>query len=165
MKFKENYFIIFFIIFFLVTCLYLFFKVSFNNDLSHAYYIKYYLILATLSLILIISFFFKGNIKKYIVIIILSSCSSLYLAETFLYFSKIEKLSTTQKRNKIHQLRGEIAKLNDIDFDFRDRKQVFNELQKKNKSSSVTISTMNLLDKKKIIPLAQKSNSLLLNCS
>jgi hypothetical protein len=165
MKFKENYFIIFFISFFLITCLYLFFKVSFNNDLSHDYYIKYYLILATVSLFLIISLFFKRNIKKYIIIFILSSCSSLYLAETFLYFSKIEKLSVTQKRNKIHQLRDRIAKLNDIDFDLRDRKQVFNELQKKNKSSSVSISTNKLLDNKKIIPLAQKSNSLLINCN
>ena len=62
MKFKVNYFIIFFISFFLLTLLYLFFKVSFNNDLSHAYYIKYYLILATVSLFLITSFFFNKNI-------------------------------------------------------------------------------------------------------
>ena len=165
MKFKVNYFIIFFISFFLLTLLYLFFKVSFNNNLSHAYYIKYYLILTTLSLFLITSFFFNKNIKKYIVIVILSSCSSLFLAETFLYFSKIEKLSTSQKRNKIHQLRGETAKLNDIDFDFRDRKQIFNELQKKDKSNSVTIPTIKLLDNKKVIPLAQKSNSLLVDCN
>jgi len=165
MKFRENYFIIFFISFFLITFLYLFFKVSFNNNLSHDYYIKYYLILITTSLFLITSFFFKENIKKYIVIFILSFCSSLYLAETFLYFSKIEKLTTTQKSNKIHELRGEVAKLKGIDFDSRDKKKIFNEFLKKDKSSSVIVSTMKLLDNKKIIPLALKSNSLIINCN
>ena len=165
MKFKDNYFIIFFISFFLITFLYLFFKVLFNDDLSHDYYIKYYLILITASLFLITSFFLKENIKRYIVIFILSFCSSLYLAETFLFFSKIEKLSSTQKKNKIHELRSEIAKLNNIDFDFRDKKKIFKELKKKNKSTSIAVSTMKLLDNKKIIPLAQKSNSLIINCN
>ena len=168
-----NKFSKFFIIFFISISFILFSYTLYRDFIfwersNSIYYYKFYLTALAFFLFSLISFFIGKVIKIYIFIIFLSVVFSLYAYE--IYLSSFDGMN-----DKIKNYKEQTGK----DFDLRDRKEVFEELNRNNGkvvvpippqihsknimgeelSSSLTSSNKNLF------PLSGISNSLTLDCN
>tara|TARA_B100000767_G_scaffold268136_1_gene287909 strand:- start:2132 stop:3529 length:1398 start_codon:yes stop_codon:yes gene_type:complete len=167
-KFSKFFIILFISISFILFSYTLYRDFIFWERSSSIYYYKFYLTALAIFLFSLISFFISKVIKIYIFIIFFSVVFSLYAYE--IYLGSFDGMT-----DKIKNYKEKTGK----NFDLRDRKEVFEELNKNNEkvvvpippqvhsknimgeelSSSLTSSNKNLF------PLSGISNSLTLDCN
>lgn len=151
----------------LIVCIFLNYKLYIENFENFRFYIKYFIIIIFLILLLLINFYFSIKLKEIILIFICSIFFSFYIFELFLLLSKKEILSNKEKDNKIVLQRILRADIQNIFYDKIKKKNVYQDLREKspNKNISISIGTSNHLDEKNLFPLANSSNSLILHCN
>ena len=119
------------------------------------YYIVYFVFSLFLLFLSISSFYFKENIKKYLVIIFISSTFTFYFFEAYLIYKvEFEKL-------RIYKIQ------NERDYDKRSKLEAYNDL---NKEDTYVVSIAgrhynSILKKENFFPLSGISNSNTIHCN
>ena len=156
MKFLNKIFspTILFISFFLLS--YTFYKseIIYYGD-QRDYYFNYYIISTILIFFSIITFFINQKLKDYLIVIIISLVTTLYLFEGFLVYK--------EQKSNVYSLKAK--KLN-TEWDTRTKFEIYNELKETNKEIVVEVSPSTYLNKNKsIFPLSGISNSETIYCN
>ena len=158
MKLSSNFISYTFLFFSSLLLLFTFYKDQFVNDGEiFNYYVPYYSIFGICTLISIISFKISKNIKVNTILVLSSIIITLYLIEiTILGLNFYEKYTRHQN----------ILKTNP-DHDFRDKREVYNELLKTNKNAVVSLTPANFVGKKnlELYPLSGFSKKQTLFCN
>jgi len=146
----------FFNFFFIITSALLFLYTFYRSEIiwggsGREYYYIYYTVSIILIIFSLIFFYIRSIIKTYIIIIFFSTLITLYSYEAYL---NLPDNSEMTKKIKLYKNLGK-------DFDTRTIMQVYNDLQKTNKDSSVKVSPSLYLKLEdiEIFPIAGVSNS------
>lgn len=128
------------------------------------YYLVYYLVSLMLIIFSIITFFANRKIKEYLIIIIISFVTSLYLLEGYLTF---KYLQTKQKSLKSQILKEKKYKdMTGINWDKRTKFEVYKDMKKINNKIVVSIvPALFTTTKSSILPLSGVSNSETILCN
>ena len=128
-------------------------EIIWNGD-NRNYYKTYYLVSSILICFSIITFFINQKIKEYLVIIIISFISTLYLFQGYLtFYPKIKNEMAYKKETKKK-------------WDRRTKKEIYNDFSASNDNVSLAIPLNAYLDNTKpIFPFGGASFSKAINCN
>ena len=153
-----------FISFFLF--IYVFYKSQIHwNGEKNDYYQIYFIITFILIVFSLITLYLNEKIKEYLIIILISSLTTIYIFEFYLTFKRIEN------RDQRAQEKIEIKKKKFFDktgkkFDGRSRYEIYSELKINNPDIQVSFHTSDLFNEKNdIFPFAGISKSKTIHCN
>jgi len=136
------------------------------NSEKRNYYLLYYIISITLIIISIISFFLDKKIRTYLIIILISIFSTLYIFEIILSYDNYFFNKEIKLKEKIYNQKTE--KLYDKRYKFK----IYKDLKKNNKNITLAVPPFSYLFegnlnkiKKDIFPLSGISNSKTIHCN
>jgi hypothetical protein len=136
------------------------------NSEKRNYYLLYYIISITLIIISIISFFLDKKIRTYLIIILISIFSTLYIFEIILSYDNYFFNKEIKLKEKIYNQKTE--KL----YDKRSKFKIYKDLKKNNKNITLAVPPFSYLFegnlnkiKKDIFPLSGISNSKTIHCN
>ena len=157
----------FLLIFSVIMFGYIFFQseIILNSE-KRNYYLLYYIISITLIIISIISFFLDKKIRTYLIIILISIFSTLYIFEIILSYDNYFFNKEIKLKEKIYNQKTE--KL----YDKRSKFKIYKDLKKNNKNITLAVPPFSYLFegnlnkiKKDIFPLSGISNSKTIHCN
>ena len=125
------------------------------------YYIKYYVISLIFISFSIITFFISEVIKVYLIIILISTISSIYLFEGYLVFFRdnFRDNLILKKKEKIY------LETTGKKYDTRSRLQIYSDLKQENyENLAVTIGRSHFLKSNSIVPLSGLQNTMTIFC-
>lgn len=167
MNFVKKYFSLSILIFSFLLLVYIFYKSEIHwRGIKRDYYLPYYIIVSTLILFSIFTFFINLKIKEYLIISIISSIVSIYLLEGYLTF-KIYSPKKQLLKERILQ-RNLYEKQTGMKWDRRTRFEVYEDLKMINSEIVVGITPSHHIYKKQsqsILPLSGISNSETITCN
>ena len=145
----------FLFLFSIIIFFYVFIKSEiYSKGLLRNYYLDYYLLSISLFFFSLLTIFFSKKIKEYLIIIIISLFTSLYLFEIYLTFGD------QIKNQKIYK------KVSGNKWDVRTKNEIYDKLFKLDKNVSITIPLNFFLDSSSLIlPLGGTSYSKTINCN
>ena len=132
-----------------------------RDENNRDYYFYYYILFSILFIFSIFSFFISKKIKEYLIIIIISFTTSLYLFEGYLIYKiNNSKALTLTLKKKIYE------KQTGKKFDTRSRIEIYEDLKKINSEIKVKLHPTAYFDENlPIYPLASISNSETIHCN
>ena len=131
------------------------------NGTRRDYYLTYYLIAGFLILFFIITFYLSDKVKTYLIVTLIAVVFALYAFEIYSII-QIPVKERKQLAKKIKLYKQQTGK----EYDTRERIEIFNDLNNKDKNVVVAVAPSFLIkDKKNILPLSGISNSKTINCN
>ena len=128
------------------------------------YYQIYYIISLILLIFSIFTFYLNEIIKEYLIVILISALTSLYIFEFYLTFKVINtKEQRIQKQMNIKQ--KEFLNKTGKKFDTRLIHEIYSDLKKKDPNIQVAYYPNFLINKSNIFPFGGISNSKTINCN
>jgi len=158
------------------------------DGVQRYYYSKYYFLSITLAVLSFITYKLSYKLKSYLVILILTSISVLYLSELYLIITnelnfytneKFQKEQLSIEKNKNYKREKKINKYElylsttGKNYDRRSNYEIYNDLKKINPLVSMVVPPSLYLEgdkidrtiNKKLFPLSGKSNSMTIFCN
>ncbi len=128
---------------------------------NRSYYYIYYIISSVLFSFSIISFYISKNLKKYFIIIFITTIFSLYLAEAFIG-NKVYNKNYSKEQIKKEKL---YKKLTGKKYDTRTKFEIYDDLRKEDQNIVVIVPPKkHLIRHKELFPLSGISNSKTIYC-
>ena len=163
MQYKKNFFLYSLITISFLILTYTFYKSEFYwEGNKRDYYKTYYYFGLLLLLSSIVFLFVSEKIKLYFKIIFLSSIVSLYLFEIYKINFEANNKWNLNKVSKIYK------KETGLDYDNRNRLEIYNDLKKKNPEVVITIASSNFFFKNEpenLVPLSGVSHAQTIHCN
>ena len=163
MQYKKNFFLYSLITISFLILTYTFYKSEFYwEGNKRDYYKTYYYFGLLLFLSTIVFLFVSEKIKLYFKIIFLSSIVSLYLFEIYKVYFEANNKWNLNKVSKIYK------KKTGLDYDSRNRLEIYNDLKKKNPEVVISVGSSNFFSKNKpdnLVPLSGVSHAQTIHCN
>ena len=146
--------------------IYVFYKSQIYWDgQKNNYYQIYYIISLVFIIFSIFTFYINEKIKEYLIIILISTLSVIYLFEIYLTYNQAF-LKDKRMKKKIDIKQTLLKKRTGNEYDVRTRYEIYSDLKKNNPNIQVSFHTSKMMtEKNSIFPFAGISNSKTIFCN
>ena len=146
--------------------IYVFFKSQiYWNGEKNSYYQIYFIISLILIIFSILTFYLNQKIKEYVIIILVSAFTALYLFEIYITFNQIKSKDQRIKKQINIKQKKFMEKTGDK-FDIRSRYEIYSDLKREDSNIQVTFHSSDIMtEKNNIFSFAGISKSKTINCN
>ena len=136
--------------------IYVFFKSQiYWNGEKNSYYQIYFIISLILIIFSILTFYLNQKTKEYVIIILVSALTALYLFEIYITFNQIKSKDQRIKKQINIKQKKFMEKTGDK-FDIRSRYEIYSDLKREDSDIQVTFHSSDIMTEKKWFDLLNR---------